>query len=150
MGLIFIAYIVVSGSVGSLSGGPRIAIAVICAAVALYAFPRPVMCRTMHGIHISGTGQIRLSIWQKNDRLGRDGLADGQGELVRLLPTSTLWSGLLLLHLQNERRQVDIVTILPDSVSRESFRALLIACRWIVLRHADADADIDNQRIGES
>ena len=139
--LLSIAMLVVTGSIGNLSLLARIFLSGICAAFAIAAFFRAMLCKTKYVIHISGAGQIRLLTEKRNAPAMVDGAAES--EVVHLLPTSTIWSGLLLLHLQNERRQTTVVRIFPDTVSTESFRALLVACRWIVLRHADvAESDI--------
>lgn len=132
--LLGIAALVATGFIGNLSLLARIFLAVICASLAIAAFLCARSRKTKHVIHISGTGQIRLAAENRNERSIVDGAAEG--EIVHLLPVSTIWSGLLLLHLQNERQKITVVTILSDTVSVESFRALLVACRWIVLRHA--------------
>lgn len=134
--LFFIAGLIASGSMETLPSAARIVLVVMCIAVASHVFFRTMWRRKIHVIHISGTGQIRVAQRQKSE------LSEGasvEGEVVHLLPVSTLWSGLLLLHLRNDRQQTIVVTILPDSVSPASFKALLLACRWIVLRHADAE-----------
>lgn len=139
--LLGIAALVATGFIGNLSLLARIFLAVICASLAIAAFLCARSRKTKHVIHISGTGQIRLAAEKRNEH----GIVDGaaEGEIVHLLPVSTIWSGLLLLHLQNERQKITVVTILSDTVSVESFRALLVACRWIVLRHADkTESDI--------
>ncbi|RQO33356.1 flagellar hook-length control protein [Herminiimonas sp. KBW02] len=109
-------------------------LAAICMACGSYVFFRTLKNRKIYKIHISGSGQIRLA-----SVLEGSGGELGEGELVELLPDSTLWPGLLLLRLQNAARQTHNVVILPDSLAAESFRALMVACRWIVMRHADAD-----------
>ena len=134
--LLSIAALVVTGSVGNLSLSEKIVLAGICASFAITAFSRVMLRKNKYVIYISGTGQIRLAAEKRNEQAIVDSAAES--EVVHLLPVSTIWSGLLLLHLQNERQHTTVVTILPDMVSAESFRALLVACRWIVLRHADA------------
>ena len=139
--LLGIAALVATGFTGNLSLLARIVLVVICASFAIAALLRARSRKTKYILHISGTGQIRLAAEKRNEY----GIVDGatEGEIVRLLPISTIWSGLLLLHLQNEQQQITVVTIFPDTVSTESFRALLVACRWIVLRHADkTDSEI--------
>ena len=139
--LLSIAALVATGSIGNLSLPARIILAGICASFAITVFSRAILRQTKYVIHISGTGQIRLTSEKRNEQAIVDSAAES--ELVHLLPVSTIWSGLLLLHLQNERQHITVVTILPDTVSAENFRALLVACRWIVLRHADAaESDI--------
>lgn len=134
--LLGIAGIVVTGIVGNLPLLASIVVAVICTIVAIVVFSRAVLRRTTYVIHISGSGQIRLSTEKRDQHGFVDATADG--ELVRLLPVSTIWPSLLLLHLQNERQQTAVLKILPDAVSADSFRALLVACRWIVLRQVDS------------
>lgn len=135
--LLGIAALVVTSSIGDLSLLARIILSGICTAVAIAAFARPILCKTKYFIHISGVGQIRLLAEKRNAPAMVDGAAES--EIVHLLPASIIWSGLLLLHLQNERGQTTVVVIFPDTVSTENFRALLVACRWIVLRHAESD-----------
>lgn len=130
------AVVIGFGVVGALTLVLRVSVAIACVLIAGYAFYRTVSARKRYEIHISGTGQIRLG-----SRISGH-VQSGERtpiEPVRLLSVSTLWPSLLLLHLQNEKRQTQVVTILPDSVSAESFRALLVACRWIVMRHPEAD-----------
>ncbi|ABR91411.1 Hypothetical protein mma_1361 [Janthinobacterium sp. Marseille] len=133
-GLVLIGGLLLFAQVGDLSLMMRSLLAVACFASGSYVFFQTLKSGKIYKIHISGSGQIRLLAKPEG---GAD-LAD-EGELVELLPDSTLWPGLLLLRLQNEGLQTHNVVILPDSVSAESFRALLVACRWIVMRHADAD-----------
>jgi len=133
-GLLWIAGLLLFAQVGELSIGARSLLAVACFAFGSYVFFRTLKSRKIYKIHVSGSGQIRLAVRPEAEAGALD-----EGELVELLPDSTLWPGLLLLRLQNEQRQTHNVVILPDSVSAEGFRALLVACRWIVMRHADAD-----------
>lgn len=142
--LVFVAAIIVSGRIGNLSTVAEIALGVMCIVVALYAFISVNRNRQTHVLHISGTGQIRLAALQAHE-LSVAGADDEQGELVRLLPVSTLWPSLLLLHLQSEQQQTRIVAVLPDSVPAESFKALSLACRWIVLRQTEAGDERKNR-----
>jgi toxin CptA len=126
------------GLVGDLTFVLRMTVLLACMMGASYAFYNVVMVRTAHEIHISGAGQMRLAVWVHGIR-GKRVSSEAQAEAVKLLASSTLWSGLLILHLQNEKRQTEVVRVLPDSVSAESFKALLVACRWIVMRHPEAE-----------
>jgi hypothetical protein len=61
---------------------------------------------------------------------------------VQLLAASTLWPHCMLLHFRDAatgRRYA--VPVLPDSVSRAEFRALLVACRWLEARHGVLDRE---------
>jgi hypothetical protein len=133
---------VASGAAGELPGLEKTLVAGICCLVAAYVFFRTVRHGKMCEIHVSGTGQIRLRMMsadagpvRKDAELGYS--VNQHGEPVRLLPVSTLWSWLLILHLRHEDGRNSILTILPDAVGEESFRALLVACRWIVARRVE-------------
>lgn len=131
--------VVGTGIVGDLSPLFKTVALLVCALMAGYAFCTKVIARRTYVIHISGVGQIRLGVEMASDSRDQK-IANGmKSEPVKLLASSTLWSGLLILHLQNEKQKTEVVRILPDSVSTESFRALLVACRWIVMRHPEAE-----------
>jgi toxin CptA len=83
---------------------------------------------TVRRIDISGLGQLRLTVQQ-----GIGG-PDAQPELVRLLPGSTLWPGLMLLRLQRENGKVERLALLPDSIEAGQFRCVSVAIRDISSR----------------
>jgi toxin CptA len=87
--------------------------------------------RNSHRIDISGVGQIRLTVYQ----LMPAGGVCADGILVTLTAGSTLWPGLLLLHLCAEDGDVVVLPILPDSVGAGLFRPLSVACRTIAARN---------------
>ena len=60
--------------------------------------------------------------------------SDKNGEIVRLMEGSTLWSGFMSLCLQSENGRVTVLRVLPDSVSEQEFRMLSVACRWVATR----------------
>lgn len=127
------------GVVGDLTPVFRVVVALVCLIVTGYAFCTAVMARKVYEIHISGVGQIRLSVRTTSSLQAIKVSEVISAEPVTLLPSSTLWSGLLILHLQNEKQKTEVVRILPDSVLPESFTALLVACRWIVMRHPEME-----------
>jgi toxin CptA len=100
---------------------------VLCAAVAC----RPFKVRQ---IDISKAGAVALTVQQKQPESSR---------AVRLLPGSLLWEQLLVLRLgsidEGAAREF-IVLVFPDSLSRESFRALAVALRAIAGRSGAVDA----------
>jgi hypothetical protein len=93
-------------------------------------------------IDISGAGQIRLRV-NKNLPIAavvNDDEYDvickkNSGFIVNLMENSTLWSIFLIVRLQAEDERVTVLIIFPDSVSRENFRALSVAFRWIALHN---------------
>lgn len=81
-------------------------------------------------IHISSDAQIMLI--PENAR----------GVNVQLLADSTLWPHCMLLHFHDAATgQRYAVPVLPDSVNRVEFRALLVACRWLEARHGVLDQE---------
>ncbi|HWT70779.1 MAG TPA: protein YgfX [Oxalicibacterium sp.] len=144
-------FTIAAGLAGDLSVLEKGVLAGMCLLIAAYVFFRTVRIEKTCEIHVSGTGQIRLrkllgdsrapvrkDAEHSGARLPDAGYSVNQhGELVRLLPASTLWSWLLILHLRHENGRNSILTILPDAVGEESFRALLVACRWIATRRAE-------------
>jgi hypothetical protein len=137
---ILIGGMIACSLVGELTAVERMVIAAICFLSAIYVFLRRMTAQRTMMIHVSGTGQIRLSVWCKGDRNGENAkliLSQEQADVVHLRSASTLWTWLLILHLQHENGRTSIITVLPDSVTENSFRALLVACRWITMRHAE-------------
>jgi hypothetical protein len=138
---ILIGGLIACSLVGELTAVERMIIAAICFLSAGYVFLRRMTAKKAMMIHVSGTGQIRLSVWRKDDlddeHTKSVSSQKEQTDVVHLRPASTLWTWLLILHLQHENGRTSIITVLPDSVAENSFRALLVACRWITMRHAE-------------
>ena len=115
-------------------------LAVICAiascALVAIAF-RP---RTALRIDVTGLGQIRLVETNPDAEAGLHRRSNAEGEVVQLCQGSTLWSSLMVLRLQSVSGRMTTLILLPDSLSGDAFRALSVACRWIVARHIHQDA----------
>lgn len=133
------------GLVGSeLAWLARFVLAIPCGFAALFGFYHGIAPRKNIHIDISGAGQIRIRSaddkWAcTNTEWPHVGKKD---EVVGLLPTSTLWPQLLLLRLQAESGKITVLPVLPDCLSREAFRALSVACRWIATQSEPAASDI--------
>ncbi|WP_158590398.1 flagellar hook-length control protein [Noviherbaspirillum cavernae] len=129
------------GVIGNLSALPRGVIAVFSFFPALFGFYHTVQNRKAIHIDISGIGQVRLK--ELSASIGSCQEPNwphvNSSVPVRLLQDSTLWSQLLLLRLQTDNGTVVVVSILPDCVSRDEFRALSVACRWIAAHKSSAD-----------
>ena len=105
----------------------RTALSAVCAGTGLTAFLVFAVRRKAFRIDISGIGQIRLQEYRR----GAAAALAGSGEVVQLLGDSTLWPWMLVLRLQSQQGRVTEVTVLPDSLSRDAFRSVCVACRWI-------------------
>lgn len=116
--------------IGQLSVVIRLSVAVVCLVVAMLAFWSALRNRKAVWLHISGAGQIRLVEHQAMVQT-RTGSLVMTGGLAQLLAGSTVWPNLLLLRLRLENGRVRTIPILPDSVSKETFKALQVACRWV-------------------
>jgi toxin CptA len=131
--VVAIGIAVAFGQVGELSTTSRLFLATLVIFLAVFGFYHGARHRNPIHIDISGTGQLRLT-----DVSDSGACIDTNwphvrtnGEVVRLLNNSMIWPHLLLLRLQSESGKMIMLTVLPDSVSRDSYRALSVACRWI-------------------
>lgn len=109
-------------------------LAMVCVAAALRLFYLALTLTTDFVIDVSGTGVIHLNHTGRVAADMRLSVSDDQhgSEVVQLLKDSTLWSSMLLLRFQSANGQVFVIPVLPDSMSTDAFRALSIACRWII------------------
>lgn len=104
--------------------------------LAVFGVYHGVRHRKIIHIDISGEGRFRLAQLDSAGPCTNTNRphVGGIGQVVRLSGNSTLWPYLLLLRLQADNGKITTVPILPDSVSRDSFRALAVACRWVAER----------------
>jgi len=126
----FIGVVLAFTLVGHLSTVFRVMLAASCILAAGSAFWVTLRNRTAVWLHISGTGQIRLVEHHVAAR-AKHSAQVMRGGLAQLLAGSTVWPSLLLLRLRLENGRVRTIAILPDSVSKDTFRALQVACRWV-------------------
>jgi hypothetical protein len=130
------------GKVGDLPLPIQLSLGIFSVFLAFFGFYHTVRHQKTHHIDISGVGQLRVtkvdastsSCQEKNWPHVKD-----HGEVCRLLKDSTIWPHLLLLRLQADNGKMIVVPVLPDCVSRDSFRALSVACRWIAAHNNSAE-----------
>lgn len=136
VGVAAIGLLVAAGYFGEMSLSARVSTAIACVFAAVFGFYHGSGSRKPIHIDISGTGQFRLTqaLGAGPCKQPNGPHLDRQVEVVRLLGHSTIWPHLLLLHLQHESGKITSLPILPDCVSRNSFRALSVACLWIASR----------------
>lgn len=126
------------GLSGDVSPVVRIGIGSVCLGAAIFVFFRAMSARKTLRLDISGIGQIRLTDDKALAGISAIASTDAaHGELVSLMPGSTLWSMLLLLSLKSEDGRTRVLSILPDSVAPDAFRRLSVACRWIAAHNQD-------------
>ncbi|HJV80537.1 protein YgfX [Noviherbaspirillum sp.] len=123
-----------AGWIGDLSALARFVMAVVTIFLSFFGFYHGAQYRKPIHIDITGTGQLRLTEVSAERPCAE---ADWphlreNGDVVHLLRGTTLWPYLLLLHVQNEHGVKRSLAILPDCVSKDSFRALSVACRWMM------------------
>jgi toxin CptA len=135
-GVAAIGFLIATGYLGGLSPSVRAFAAISCVFAAVFGFYHGAGGRKPIHIDISGTGQFRLAeaLDASPCKQSNEPHLDRQVEVVRLLDHSTIWPYLLLLRLQHESGKITSLPILPDCVSRDSFRALSVACLWIASR----------------
>jgi toxin CptA len=138
VGVIFVGLMIGAGQLGNLALLPRLSVAATCIFPAVFAFFYTVQMRKTHHIDISGSGLIRLVETSALATSPVQSVAShwrGADEVVSLMANSTLWPYLLLLRLQAEDQRVTVLPILPDSIDKEGFRALSVACHWIAAQN---------------
>ena len=100
--------------------------------LAIGAFFAGLRSRKTFRLDISGVGQIRLMEYS--------GVASGSSRkpslqedaaVFRLVENSVLWPHLLMVRLESSSGVRRLLTILPDCMSDEEFKAVSVACRWI-------------------
>lgn len=134
VGAILLAVLIAAGAVGDSAFAPRVVAATVCILIVLQGFCRFALNRIPRRIEISGGGQIRLAKQYSSAHSADSGIVKSSGELLQLTRNSICWPGMLLLLLQTEGGQTYILPVLRDSVAPDDFRAMSVACRWIVAR----------------
>jgi hypothetical protein len=126
------------GLSGDVSLVLRIGIGSACIGAAIFVFFHVMSTRKTLRLDISGIGQIRLTDDMAPAGITATASTDAaHGELVSLMPGSTLWPMLLLLSLKSEDGRTRALSILPDCVAPDAFRRLSVACRWIAAHNQD-------------
>jgi toxin CptA len=132
--LAYAAGMIGSARIGNLSIYLQLLIAGSCVLAAFFGFYWTVRTRKTFRIDISDIGQIRLEEYIGSGRFSS--FADAaKGNVVYLMPDSTIWPCLLLLRLRDEDNRITVLRILRDCVEDDAFRALSIACRWIAAQN---------------
>ena len=130
---------------GALPLGMRAAVASTCLMAGLIVIYQMMCSRCANRIDISGNGQIRVTPIDVPSSAARRlvGLVGNGPQIQRLMPSSTLWSQLMILNLRADSGVKTTLLILPDSMSPTSFRALSVACHWIAAHNNRAENDIN-------
>ncbi len=142
VGILLFGLFTAVGLSGDFSTPIRSIITCISIVMAFLGFYSALSRRIEYRIDISGTGQIRLLAMKSTSDiilLNRKMSDEKSSNVLQLLAGSTIWPGLMLLRLRDERGGQMILPILFDSVSPHSFRALSVACRWIALHKSPAE-----------
>ena len=134
-GIVLAGVLIGLGIVSDLAFWSRVAVTSACIGLASTVFVSALRTRRAWRIDISADGQIRLT------RIAVAADSQWTGELVRLLPDSTLWSHLLMLRLQSAEGRSSVVPVLPGSVSKGEFRSLAVACRWVAAHNNPSEND---------
>lgn len=142
-GAVLIGLATVMGSYGGAPAVVRWIAGALCIGAGLMAARRMLAPGIARRIDIFGSGQIRVSEHGSSCSAGGGpGHAENAACLWQLLPTSTLWSSLMILNLRSEHGARVELLILPDTMSQTSFRALSVACHWIAAHNNRAGSEI--------
>lgn len=144
LGTFSFGILVGTGWIGNFSIHGRLVIAFVCIGSALFSIFHHFRTRKTLRIDISGIGQIRLleytevarsfAMWQR--------VTEKSEEEYQMMEGSTLWPNLLFLRLKSSDGRVEKISILPDSVMPDEFRALSIAFCWIAARKNTEATDL--------
>jgi toxin CptA len=142
IGTVLAGSMLILGKIGGLTFPFRTSLGIFIVFLGFIGFCHTVRHQKNLHIDISGVGQFRLSkvdasvgsCQEKNWPHVKE-----NGDVFRLLPDSTIWPHLLLLRLQADTGKITVIPVLPDCVSRDSFRALSVACRWIAAHNNPAE-----------
>ncbi|MEC4721993.1 protein YgfX [Noviherbaspirillum sp. CPCC 100848] len=131
------------GMIGELASSFRLATAASILILVFFGFYHGMRSRKPIQLSISGIGQIRISKWSSETPCRESNWTHVGMNVkeVRLLPESTLWPLLLLLRLEDADGGLLTVPVLPDSVSRDAFRSLSVAFRWIAANEVRSKAN---------
>ncbi len=113
--------------------------AVICAIAGIALILFPISTTKAYRIDVTGIGEILLTHTPDEAVADRTNESVVTAEVVQLLGDSTLWSSLMVLRLQSASGKTYRLLLMPDSMDREAYRALSIACRWIASRSSRND-----------
>ena len=130
-GIVLITYLIVATQMRSVGIGVQLSIAGVSFALIGFILYHFFQQQQTVRIDISGAGQIRFTRQLDEHDNGRQAHAESSGDLVTLLPDSTLWTHMLILRLINDTGQTNVLIVLPDSLIGDGFRSLSVACRWI-------------------
>lgn len=132
-----VAIAIGAGYIGDLPIPVRALLSSLVFFLASFGFYHGMRSRKTIQLDISGTGQIRLlkAVGQPSCTAAIRPHVKEIGEVVRLMKDSTIWPHMLVLRLQSESGRTTVVPVFPDSVDREAFRALSVACRWISVQN---------------
>ncbi|WP_420799658.1 protein YgfX [Noviherbaspirillum saxi] len=134
---------VVIGLIGVLPFMPKWISASAILFLSFFGFYHGTKRRKPIQLDISGAGQFRLTevaSFAPCSTRNRPHVITN-GEEFKLLGDSTLSPHLMVLRLQAEDKRIITVLILPDSVSRDTFRAVSVACRWIAMNGKPLNAN---------
>lgn len=127
---IFFSFLLLSigvyiGSLDHLSLLERSAFIAVCTFAAWLSFIYAQRhAKTQWHLNIDGKGQLHCQ-------------ADSSAESrpFKLVTGTTLWAQALFLRLHNSEDNLQMnLVILPDALSKDEFRRLLVACKWIIAR----------------
>lgn len=91
------------------------------------------IAKTRWRLSIDGKGQLRC---QPDSSLRAESFLSSQEiNYLNLVTGTTLWPHALFLRLENREDNVMLnLVVLPDVLTKDEFRRLSVACRWIMAR----------------
>jgi toxin CptA len=132
------------GNVGNLLLPQRASLATLCILAAAYGLFCYYRGRRTIQIDISGAGDIKVAEIASIATTNISQISTPMLMPAQLLQGTTIWSHLLLLRLRLASGSVRTIAILPDCVSKDTFRVLSVASRWIAAHAGRSDSRNDS------
>lgn len=131
------------GGLNTISGLCKFVLVTICVGTALKSILLGYnAAKATWQISIDGKGHFRCQpmTLKSNTRVAnvvQDHVSSGlpMESILDLVSGTTLWANILILRVKNGNNEVSNLVILRDSLEKDEFRRLSIACKWIVSRN---------------
>lgn len=133
--LLLTGLLVISGYAGTFGFLGRISVLFISLISSVFFIFLHFHSKKTFRIDISGSGQIRLREDTTNvsTQIFPQKQSVPDAEAFYLVNGSTIWPTLLLLRLVSDSDRKSVLLIFPDSVKAEQFKALYVACQWLIV-----------------
>lgn len=133
--LLLTGLLVISEQAGTFSLAGRMIVTAVSLVSALFLVFLHFRSKKTVQIDISGSGQIHIreDIHNVSAQVSRQKQIASDADVFYLVNGSVIWPSLLLLHVESDSKEKKYLMIFSDAVKEEEFKALYIACQWLIV-----------------